>query len=155
MRGLKPVRSCVLALALGGLVSTAGSDAIAEVYLLQPDGTGDFPSIQTAMASATDGDVIELADGTYVGHANRNIDFLGKAVILRSQSGNAEACVIHCQGGAALQSRGFHFHSGEGPASVVQAITVTHGNADYGAGILCESSAPTILDCVFLDNDSG
>ena len=155
MRALKPVRSCVLALALGGLVSAAGSDAAAEVYLLQPDGTGDFPSIQTAIDSVADGDIIELADGTYLGHPNRNIDFLGKAVVLRSQSGNAEACVINCQGGPALQSRGFHFHSGEGPASVVEAITVTHGNADYGAGILCESASPTIRDCVFLDNDAG
>jgi hypothetical protein len=146
---------CVCVLTVGCLAITSWSDAGATVYVLQPDGTGDFPSIQTAIDSVADGDILELADGTYVGHRNRNIDFLGKAVTLRSQSGNASACVINCQGAPAITERGFYFHSGEGPASVVEAITITNGNADYGAGIYCMAASPTIRDCVFVDNDAG
>ncbi len=124
----------------------------AATYLIQPDGTGDFPTIQAGVDAVDDGDVLELGDGTFTGDGNRDIDYLGKAITLRSQSGNPEDCVIDCEGSAADPHRGFRFHSGEGSGSVLSDVMITGGwaaDAERGGGIRCENaSAPVISGCV-------
>lgn len=102
----------------------------AETYVLHPDGSGDFPTIQAALDTAVDGDVIELTAGDYRGDGNRDIDFLGKAVTIRSQTSDPAVCVIDCQGSAETPHRAFNFDSGEGPASVLQGLTIRNGYAD-------------------------
>ena len=49
------------------------------------DGTGDFPTIQAAIdnSGTTTGDVIIVHDGTYA----ENINFLGKAITVKSENG--------------------------------------------------------------------
>ena len=81
----------------------------ATTYVVRPDGTGDFPNIQAAVVAAESGDSVELTDGTFSGAGNRDIDYLGKAITIGSQSGNPEACIINCEGGAAEPHRGFLF----------------------------------------------
>jgi len=105
--------------------------AEAATYVVSPDGSGDFPTIQEALVAVLDGDTIELADGTFRGAGNRDIDFLGKAVLLRSQSGDAESCVLDCQGSPAEPHRAFDIDRGEGPTTVIQGLTIEHG---YAAG---------------------
>ena len=39
--------------------------AAAETYLINPEGTEDFPTIPAAIDALVDGDVIELTDGTF------------------------------------------------------------------------------------------
>ena len=56
------------------------SSATAATYTVEPDGTGDFPTIQAAIDAAQDGDVVELGDGVYRGAGNRDITLLGKAI---------------------------------------------------------------------------
>ncbi len=131
--------------------------APAATYVVEPDGSGDFPTIQTAIDASSDGDVIELADGIFAGDGNRDIDFAGRAVTVRSQSGDPETCVIECGGSEADPHRGFIFQTDEGPGSVIEGITVTHGWADYyGGGIFCDGDAsPTVLNCVLLDNEAA
>mgnify|MGYP002064816145 CR=1 FL=1 len=51
------------------------------------------------------------------------LDFDGKAATVRSASGDAASCVIDCEG----DGRGFYFHSGEGPDSIVEGLTITTG----------------------------
>ena len=72
------------------------SSASAATYVVQPDGTGDFPTIQAAINAVVDTDIIELADGTFTGDGNRDLDYLGKAITIRSQSGDPSVCVIDC-----------------------------------------------------------
>ncbi len=113
-----------------------------------PDGSGDYMAIQSAIDAASNGDVIELCDATFVGASNRNLDFHGKCLTLRSQSGHPDDCVIDCQNAG----RGFYFHSGEGPDSVVQDVKIVHGtSADGGAGIHCDNASPTIQGCTIRD----
>ncbi len=140
------------------VASLGGSIATANVYLVRPDGTGDYPTIQAAVNAAASGDIIELADGVFTGNGNRDLDFAGKAITVRSQSGDPAVCIIDCQGSQTDQHRGFHFHSGEGPDSVLTGVTITNGHlgqgypGDVGAGVYCEWASPTITHCVFRSN---
>lgn len=144
------IPACLLAVLL-----LAGS-AIADTYLVLPDGTGDFPTIQEAIDSVSDGDVIELADGTFTGEGNRDLDYQGKAIEVRSQSGNPELCVVDCEGAEADPHRGIVFESGEGHGSILTGVTVTNGwitERPYGGGIRCSNgSSPTIDSCIFFNN---
>ena len=106
----------------------------------------DEPTIQAGIDAASDGDTILVADGTYVGSGNKDLDFNGKAITVESQNG-AENCVIDCED----DGRGFYFHSGETESSVVSGFTITNGQAGWGGGIRC-SSSPTIINCRIISN---
>jgi len=125
-------------------------------YLVHPDGTGDHPTIQAAVNASADGDTISLADGTYKGDGNRDIDFKGKAIIVRSQSGNPGSCVIDCAGDSLNQHRGFIFQSGEGPGSVLQDLTITGGVRASGGAVAIsgEGASPVIRGCRFIGNSA-
>lgn len=129
------------------------------IYVVNPEGTGDFPTIQAAIDAVVDGDIIELTDGTFTGDGNRDVDYLGKAITVRSQSANPEACVIDCEGSDADRHRGFYFHSGENPESMLEGVTITNaytgGGYGSGAGICCDSCSPTVTGCIFLNNIAG
>jgi hypothetical protein len=123
-----------------------------ETYFVDPDGTGDFPDIQSAIDGVLPGDIIELTDGTFTGIGNRNVTFAGKAVTVRSQSGNPEACAIDCQSAG----HGFLFVSEEGPGSILAGLTITNGNGAPGGAIRCWTDAcPTISNCVFANNTTS
>jgi len=140
---------CFLAFALEG--------AFASTWIVRPDGNGDYATIQTAVTAAVDGDIIELTSGTYTGPGNRDVDLLGKAITVRSQSGDPDSCIIDCQGGPGSLHRGFSFHSGEGSTTVLHGLTIANGHVtSSGGGVSCTSgSAPLIRDCIFINNFAG
>jgi predicted outer membrane repeat protein len=124
--------------------------------LVRPDGVGEFATIQAAVDGACSGDTILLADGTFQGYGNRDIDLKGKALVVRSRSGNPATCVIDCL----AQGRGFYLHSLEGADTRIENLTVKNGliHADPwdqkppGSAILCENASPTLTNCVFSSN---
>jgi parallel beta-helix repeat protein len=62
-----------------------------------------------------------------------------------------EVTVISCGN----DGRGVHFHSGEGPESVMQGLTIRYGRFyghDNGGGVLIQNSSPTIANCIILGN---
>ncbi len=120
------------------------------------DGSADHPfdAIQEAIYAASHHDTVIVKDGLYTGIGNRDMDFGGKAITVRSENGPA-ATIIDCQGTDVDPHRGFHFHSGETADSVLDGFTITNGyvTGDYpyncGGGILCWSySSPTIPKCI-------
>jgi hypothetical protein len=120
----------IITLTLILCTSGGACHALPAIHTVTPDGTGDFASIREAIEAADSLDVIELTDGRFTGPGNRNLDFGGKAITLRSRSGNPQTCIIDCQGDAAPPGeprRGFVFRSGEGPQSVLRGITITNG----------------------------
>ncbi len=143
-----------------GLTFLLVGNAFADIYTVHPDGSGDFQTIQAAIDGVSDGDIIELTDGTFSGAGNWDVDFLGKAITLRSRSGNAEACVVDCYGIEAEIHRGFVFHTGENASTVLADITIWRGNAtdldehELGGGVYCVGSSPTISGCIFRENYS-
>lgn len=109
----------------------------------------DYSTIQSALDAACDEQTIIVRDGIYTGEGNRDIDFLGKNVFLRSENG-AENTIIDCTGSG---RRGFYFHSGETAAAVLDGFTITGGrlNRENGGGIYVESASPTITNCIISD----
>jgi hypothetical protein len=100
----------------------------------------DQPTIQAGIDAAVNGDVVLVADGTYTGSGNRDIDFNGKAITVKSENG-ADTCVIDCE----HVGRGFFLHSGEGRDSIIQGFHIHDGRMTRGSGIYCENgSSPTI-----------
>lgn len=96
-------------------------------YLVNPDGSGDFPTIQDAVDTVVNGDVIELGSGVFTGPGNHDVTFLAKAITIRSQTGNPLACVIDAQGSASHEARGFVFDQFETPLSRLEGVTVMNG----------------------------
>lgn len=143
----------VLVMAALSLCPAFAPPSGATVYVVDPFGTGDFPTIQDALDAVADGDVIELTGGVFQGEGNRDLDFRGKAVLLCTQAGRTLTSVIDCQGSEAEPHRGLHFHSGEGSGSVVRGISIGRGWALHGAGVWCEgTAAPFFLECTFFDH---
>ena len=106
----------------------------------------DFPTIQAAIEAVDDGFLVVVAPGTYP----ETLDFLGKAVEIRSELG-AEATIIDGGFGGPVVS----FETGEGPASILDGFTLTNGSGEPnlgGGGIFCNTSSPTIRNCVISGN---
>jgi hypothetical protein len=100
-----------------------------------------------------DGDTVLVADGTYTGWRNRNLNFGGKAIVVMSENG-PENCIIDCS----HYGRGFLFNSGETETSVVQGFTITNGTdgetiGSHGGAIKCAFSSPTIRDNIIINNE--
>jgi parallel beta-helix repeat protein len=116
-------------------------------------------TIQAAIDDAHDGDTVFVAPGTYTGSGNGDIDFLGKAITVRSTDPNdpniVATTIIDCNGSWQDNHGGFYFHNGEDANSILAGFTITNGFAyNSGGGILCEQSSPTITDCTISGNES-
>lgn len=119
-----------------------------ETHTVCPDGNADFLNIQDALDFAFEGDTIALCDAVFTGTLNRGLDFDGKNLTLRSQSGNPAACIIDCESAGV----GFNFQSGEGPGALVEAITLRNGlSGSKGGGFYCWYASPTIRNCIIED----
>lgn len=121
-----------------------------------------YPNIQAAINDCNDGDVVLVAPGTYTGLGNRDIDFLGKPITVRSIDPNdpeiVASTVIDCNG----LGRAFYFHNGEDANSILAGLTITNGYDDSGAAI-CFVRNPRgepdngpvecrILNCIITNN---
>ncbi len=111
-----------------------------------------FDAIQEGIDAATGGDTVLVKDGTYTGDGNRDLDFGGRAITVRSENG-PDKTIIDCQGTAHEQHRGLVFHSGETAASVVDGLTICRGWESEGGAIGCwNASSPVIANCVLVLN---
>ena len=137
-------------IAVLGFIALPGTSRSA-TYVVRPDGLGDYPDIQTAIYAAVDGDQIILSGGTFTGEGNRNLNYLGKAITIRSWNDEPRDCVIDCQ----RLGRGLVIQNGEGPASVLRGVTVSNGQPTFnGAGVYLHESSPTFAHCIF-EGDSA
>lgn len=108
----------------------------------------DQPSIQAGIDAANPKDIVLVAPGTY----RENINFMGKAITLKS-SGGAKVTVID---GGKLGPV-VTFASGETAKSVLQGFTIQNGtstfNSEYdGGGIYINSASPKILSNIIQNN---
>ena len=123
---------------------------------------GSMPTIQAAIAAASNGDNVLIGPGTFV----ERIDFLGKAITVRGQ-GPGQTTI---DGG--LLGTVVMFQGGEDSTSVLEDLTVTNGlgdaltgqpfvtNPEYGGAFAVivpsvqpsNPIGPTIRNCVFENN---
>lgn len=127
----------------------------ATTRVVNADGSGDYPTIQSAIDMSVGGDIIELTNGTFSGDGNRDLDFGGIDLTVRSQSADPTLCVIDCEGSLEEPHRGFDFQNGETIASVIEGITITNGygynashGSDGGGAVRCNASSPRLVDCI-------
>ncbi|MHC5156740.1 MAG: choice-of-anchor Q domain-containing protein, partial [Planctomycetota bacterium] len=130
---------------------------VADVITVDDDGPADYTTIQAAVNAAVDTDVIIIQPGMYTGTGNRDIDFLGKAITVRStdpQDPNIVSdTVIDSQGTSSDWHRAFRFHTNEGPDSIIDGLTLIGGYTEYGGAINCEmGTGPTIRNCIIRGN---
>jgi len=104
----------------------------------------DYPTIQGAIDASSSGDTVIVRPGTYV----ENIDFVGKAITVKSEQGARVTTIDGNQAGSVAV-----FQSGEGLDSRLTGFSLTNGSGRLdssgdvsGGGIYCESSSPTITD---------
>jgi len=155
-----------LALATLTLIAVfVGLSAYANTWYVKTDGDNINDGLSWANAKATiqagidaaeDGDTVLVADGTYMGDGNRDIDFQGKTITVKSANG-AENCIIDCQGILDKDEHiGFYFHNGETSDAKVDGFTIKNGEAFRPAGgICCENfSSPTITNNIIINNSS-
>lgn len=115
--------------------------------LIVPD---DHWRIQDAIAAASDGDEVLVRAGSYYD----SLDFLGKAITVRSESG-PEVTRIRATG---YNDSVVKFRNGEGRDSILDGFEVREGtgNCDlffcYGGGVFCNETDPTIRNCIIADN---
>lgn len=129
---------------------------IADIIVVEDDGSGDYPTIQAAIDAASTWDIIEVQPGTYIGNGNRDIDFRGKAITVRSIDPNnpdiVAATIIDCNGTESTPYRGFSFHHNEDANSILAGLTITNGYATRGGAIYCYYASPTITHCNITGN---
>jgi len=116
----------IIILGVSLLLMSAASSA--KVIYLNSEGTGSFSTIQSALNAASDGDEIVLARGTYTGSGNRNLNFRGKAVTLRSQNPDSNECmqntIIDAQGKGVI----VRFINDEGQGTIFEGFTLGVGD---------------------------
>jgi hypothetical protein len=133
--------------------------ALGASYIIRADGSGDFPTIQAGVDASASGDVLMLASGTFSGAGNRDVDLLGKTLVIRSQGGDPSSCVIDCSGDPGPFHRAFTLVSGEGSGTALEGLTITHARESSdgvgsGGAVLCGSSSSVRISyCVFEDNE--
>jgi hypothetical protein len=108
----------------------------------------EYETIQAAIDDSVSGDVILVADGIYTGDGNRDIDFLGKTIALRSENG-PQNCIIDCQASESEQHWGVYIHHGGENPAVLDGFTIKNGSA---AGVGCYEASPIIKNCIITEN---
>ncbi len=133
-------------------VSTAQAATI-HVDIANCPGPGDgseldpYCSIQTAIDNAVATDEIVVAPGTYF----ETINFLGKAITLRSSDGPEVTIIDGQETGTVVTCA-----SGEGPGTELNGFTITGGSAVFGAGmIISNGTVAALAGCTFTENTAS
>lgn len=138
------------------LVVLFSAVALGDTVRVDVSGGGDYETLAEGIAAASNGDTVLVAEGLYQGPLNRDLDFNGRDIVLRSESGSA-ATVIDCE----HASRAFTFNSNESYLAVVEGVTLANGYAEhdtlnpyegYGGAVHCYATNPTFRDVVFTGN---
>jgi parallel beta-helix repeat protein len=113
----------------------------------------DYPTIQSCIDAAISGqDECVVAPGTY----NELINFLGKAITLRSSDGPQVTTID----GTGLNGSVVKLNNLETALSVFDGFAVTGGTGTFvdnyfrGGGLYISDASPTIRNCIFESNEA-
>ncbi len=139
------MKDLLLSLAIMLLIPVWGSAAVIRV-------PADFATIQAGIDAAVTGDTVLVSDGTYQGEGFRDIRFLGKAIVVRSENGR-EHCTIKGTADYASDYRAFIFDHNETDQSVLRDLSIIDfWRPGSGTGIMMFESFATVRHCEFRNN---
>src|SRR5882762_265898 len=123
------------------LLNTAALASIINVPAAQP-------TIQAGINAAQNGDTVLVAPGTYT----ENINFLGKAITVKSSKGASLTIIDGGNVGTVVT-----FDTNETPSSILSGFTLQHGistvsSLNRGAGVYVYFASPTIKNNVIQNN---
>lgn len=146
---------------LNGVESNAAAFAVTDptVIYVDDDNTSGiengtlvypFSTVQRAINAATTNDTIIAATGTY----RENIDFKGKAIIVRSTDPDSASIVAATIIDGNQMGSAVTFASGEGPSSILSGFTIRGGSGKdhFGGGVHCYQSSPVVEKNVIAGN---
>lgn len=124
-----------------------------EPFLVAPDGSGDFLSLQEAIDHVGNGGVIQLANGVYTGEGNRDLELSHKTLTIESEAGSPVSCIIDCQGHEAEPHGGFLVGHAYAAGLTLRHVTVRHAYRDAPGGAVAALGSTVRLEgCWFSDN---
>jgi serine protease len=100
----------------------------------------DEPTIQDGINAAVNGDTVLVAPGTY----NENINFNGKAIVVRSSGGPKVTIIDGGSLGAVVT-----FSTGETSGSVLSGFTLQNGS---GSGVYMNFASPVVKNNIIANN---
>ena len=141
--------------------------ASARTWYILPDSTGDAPTIQAGVDSASAGDTVLVACGTYhdcthqtwVPTEGYHCVIMKSGICLRSETGEPDCATIEAWRPDSYLRRVILCYNVDETASI-EGFTITGGFLDDpdgvpdGAGIYCENSSPRIANCFFSENEA-
>ena len=110
----------------------------------------DFETIQAAIDTSQDGDTVVVRQGRYV----ENINFSGKNIVVASlflttgDEDYIEETVIDGDENGTVVT----FENGETEDAMLIGFTIQNGQNEHGAGIYCNTTSPTINNCIITNN---
>jgi len=141
-------RHTITALVVSAVLAGAGPSHATII-----DVPADRPTIQAGIAAAANGDTVLVAPDIYM----EAIDFVGKSIVVGSlylTTGDPAYVASTVIDGGGTMGPLASFTSGEDSLSVLAGMTLQHGRATRGGGVLCEFSSPRIADCAILSNEA-
>jgi hypothetical protein len=161
---------------LAFLAVMSGSPHVASpgMWHITPDGSGDAPTIQAGLDSASVGDTVLVACGTYY----ESGILMKSGVVLCSETGHPDCATIDAQGITLVidcincfdptEIVGFTLKNGWLPWCeyggavfctnctdlTISRCTFLNNHADYGGGVSCGGTTLELVDCVFRNNSA-
>jgi hypothetical protein len=132
-------------------VSTSGNNTTGDGTVVNP-----YQTIQYAIGTAVNGDVITILDGIYTGAGNVNISTQGKQITVQSQNGPLFT-TIDCN----FSERAFRINQGETMTTIIKGINIINGQTSstptgYGSAIFVEDNSGLLVEyCIFENNQEG
>jgi Right handed beta helix region/Dockerin type I domain len=113
------------------------------VWNVYVDGSGDAPTIQAAIDSASDGETVLIWPGTYSGTGNNDLRIKGKAITIKGALG-PDTTIIDCEG-----YRGFYMGTtGEDSNTVIEGLSLTNA----ANAMIVNHVFPKLINLKFFNN---
>ena len=109
-----------------------------------------YPTIEAAISASQDGDVIEIAAGTYAPSATLSTG--GKAITIRGAVGADGSPLTEVDGQNVR--RVIQCDTNEGANTRFENLVITRGTASNGGGMYLSYSSPTVTNCSFESNSA-
>ena len=105
------------------------------------------------------GDTIFLANGTFSGEGNRDVDVYDESIVILSESGMPALCIIDCGGSASENHQAFDCRVDAPDQVVIVGVTMRGGYGTAGPGIYAVKYSAgggvvIVANCVFSENFS-